>query len=122
MNPEELSYCGVDCTGCNIFKATVYGDKEALSLAVKQWQKTATEHWRMDSLDPQILNCRGCRVEGEGIFLGCWFCPIRRCCKEHGLSSCGLCSQWKTCEKLIEVFDNEPQAKENLERIDTSVN
>lgn len=117
MKPENLSYCGVDCRTCNVFKATVHGDEAARAEAVKIWVKTAQQHWGMETLDPAILNCRGCRIEGPAIFKGCSLCPIRRCAKGRNLSSCGLCPEWRDCERLSEPFESEPQARENLERM-----
>jgi len=107
---DELVYCGVDCEECNIYRAMVFG--EALSPeTVQSWQELAREHWRIDSLDPKQLNCRGCRYEGDEVFYGFRLCPTRRCCETCGLSSCGLCPEWGTCERP------EPEGRENLEKI-----
>jgi hypothetical protein len=122
VKPEAFSYCGVDCNACDVFKATVHGDAEALERAHKLWTKTAQKHWGMQTLDPAILKCKGCRCEGTEIFKGCRHCPIRRCAKGRDLSSCGLCPDWKQCERLTEVFADEPQARPNLERIDAACN
>ena len=112
----EHSFSGVDCTKCDIRKATLYGDKEALQRAVKLWTPTAQEHWGMQTLDPVILKCRGCRVEGgEDIFKGCRHCPIRGCAKAKGLVSCGLCPEWRECGKLSGILAKYSEAKGNLE-------
>ena len=29
VNPEDFSYCGVNCNACDVFKGTVHGDQEA---------------------------------------------------------------------------------------------
>jgi hypothetical protein len=108
---DELAYCGVDCEECNIYRAMVFG--EALKPeTVKTWQEDASKYWRIESLSPEQLNCRGCRYEGEDVFYGFRLCPTRNCCKTRGFSSCGLCPEWKTCEWL-----DGPGGKENLERI-----
>ncbi len=118
--PEEFGYCGVNCSDCDIFKATVHGDAEALQRAHKRWTKTAQEHWGMQTLDPAILKCRGCRTEGADIFKGCRHCPMRRCAKSRNLPSCGLCQEWKTCKQLGYVLAVEPAARATLERIEVS--
>ena len=108
---EELAYCGIDCEECHIYRAMMFG--EALNPeTVKTWQEHTQEYWKVESLDPKQINCRGCRYEGEDVFYGFRLCPLRNCCKTRGLSSCGLCSEWKTCEWL-----DGPGGKENLERI-----
>jgi len=115
VDPEQLSYCGFDCKGCGVFKVTVHGDEEALQEVLPLWEKTAQTHWGMEKLDPAILRCTGCRVEGDDIFRGCRDCPIRRCCREKGLTSCALCPDWRECTRLAELFRNEPQARDNLD-------
>lgn len=109
---DELGYCGTDCEECNIYRAMMFG--EALKPeTIKTWQEHAIEYWGIDSLDPEQMNCRGCRYEGEDVFPGFRTCPVRGCCKIRGLSSCGLCSEWKKCKwEVVEEY------RENLERID----
>lgn len=117
VTPQDLSYCGLACNACDVFMATQYGDAEALQRALKLWTNTAQQHWGMQTLDPAILRCKGCRTEGAAIFKGCRHCPIRRCAKGRDLASCGLCSAWKGCERLGSVLADEPQARHSLERI-----
>lgn len=111
----EHSFCGHDCRSCDIRKATLHGDKEALQRAHDLWKETAREHWGMQTLDPAILKCTGCRTEGPEIFKGCQLCPIRGCVKSKGLISCGLCSEWRKCDKLSGILAKYSEAKGNLE-------
>jgi hypothetical protein len=106
---EELAPCGVDCTLCNVFRATA-GLEELKQKTMDSFAELARVHWGMDSLDPALLKCRGCRHEAEGKLLGGPLCPIRRCSKEHGLASCGLCSEAKACDWL------EEEGRKNLKR------
>lgn len=108
---EELSYCGYDCEECNIYRAMVYGE-ELKPETIQRWQEDARKYWGIESLDPKLLNCRGCRYEGEDKFDAFRMCPIRGCCKKHRLSSCGYCPDLKMCE-LHDV----PEGRENLENI-----
>jgi hypothetical protein len=117
VKPEDVAYCGVDCGACDVLKATVHGDAEALRRAHVLWAKTAQQHWGMKTLDPAILKCQGCRTEGEGIFRGCRLCPMRRCVKGKGLTSCGLCPGWEGCERLGHILADYPEARGNLERV-----
>ena len=116
LRREDFSYCGVDCSSCDVLRATVHGDRQARTRAAKLFGKTAQEHWGMKTLDPMILDCGGCRVtkvqhKGHGR------CPIRPCARKRGLSSCGLCPEWRKCERLSGVFADEPRARSNLQRI-----
>jgi hypothetical protein len=121
VDAEAYSYCGVDCTVCDVFKATVHGDQEARLRAAKLWTKTAQEHWGMETLDPNILNCTGCRT-GDVQHSGYGRCPIPPCARKRRLTSCGHCPEWRECERLSGVFRDEPEAKRNLERIANASN
>ena len=118
--PEDFGHCGVDCRGCDVLKATLHGDEEARRRAHKLWEKTAQQHWGMKTLDPAILKCKGCRTEGGEVFRGSKLCRIRRCCRQRGLASCGLCHEWRDCERLRALFADEPRARQNLEKIAAS--
>jgi len=120
VRPEDFSYCGIDCGTCDVFKATVHGDADALKRAHQRWTKTAQQHWGMSTLDPAILKCTGCRTEGENIFKGCRHCPIRRCAKDRRLASCGLCPEWTECKRLSGLLADEPQARRHLEQVAAS--
>ena len=116
LKPESFSYCGMDCSSCDVFKATVHGDHNARMRAAKLFAKTAREHWGMAALDPAILDCRGCRAEGVQ-HKGYGHCPIRPCARKRSLASCGLCPEWKGCERLSGVFADAPGARGNLRQI-----
>jgi hypothetical protein len=122
LRPQDLSYCGVDCKQCDVFKATAYGDQEARTRAHKVWEPTAQQHWGMTTLNPAILDCTGCRVEGYVKHKGHGRCAIQRCAKQRNLSSCGLCSEWRECERLGYVFKDDPQARQNLDIISQRAN
>jgi hypothetical protein len=116
VRPESYSYCGINCNSCDVLKATVHGQKEARMRAAKLFAKTAREHWGMEILDPMILDCLGCRAGGVQ-HKGYGRCPIRPCAEKRGLASCGLCSDWRECERLSGVFADTPEARNNLEKI-----
>lgn len=116
VNPEDFSYCGINCKSCDVYKATVHGDQEARLRAAKVWTKTAQEHWGMKTLDPNILNCAGCRTT-EVKHGGHGRCPILPCARKRGLASCGLCPEWRQCDRLSGLLQDEPKARKNLEAI-----
>ena len=121
IRPEDLSYCGLDCKSCDSYKATVYGDQEARMRAVKSWTPVAKEHWGLDTLDPNIIDCTGCRTPGPK-HKGYGWCPTRACAQERNLSSCGLCPEWQTCDRLLESVGDSAEARANLEVIAQSSN
>ena len=120
IRPEDLTYCGLDCNSCDVYKATVHGDQEARMRAVESWTPVAQEHWGIDTLDPSIIDCTGCRT-GKASFKGYGWCPTRACAQERNLSSCGLCNEWQTCDHLSESVGESSEARANLEMISQSV-
>jgi hypothetical protein len=108
---DELNYCGLDCEGCDIHRSTVLG--EALSPGTfKRWQDDFKNFWHIELTSPEQLKCRGCRSNEEDEFFGFKLCPIRNCCIKRGLSSCGICPEFKTCKQ-----HDIKEGRENLERI-----
>ena len=93
---KELGYCGVDCEECSIYRAMVYGE-ELKPEVIKRWQEDFKKYHGIESAEPQQLNCRGCRYEGEDVFYAFKQCPIRGCCNKRELDSCDLCPDLKTC-------------------------
>ena len=121
INPEDLTYCGLDCEKCDVHKATIHGDEKARMRAVESWTPVAQEHWGLDTLDPSIIECMGCR-SGQASFKGYGWCPTRACAQEKGLLSCGLCPEWQTCDYLAGSMGDSVEARSNLEAISESVN
>jgi hypothetical protein len=42
-------------------------------------------------------------------------CEIRKCAVAKGLETCGECAEKDTCPKVGAIWQNNPQAKKNLE-------
>ncbi len=116
VRPEDYSTCGLDCRQCDVYAATVHGDQAARLRAAKLFEPTAREHWGLATLDPLILDCRGCR-SGCVQHQGYGRCPIPGCAQSRGLVSCGQCGEWTTCPKVGGVLADEPQARANLQAI-----
>lgn len=111
---DELNYCGLDCEGCDIYHSTVLG--KALNPEVfERWQKDFKKFWQIELTSPGQLKCRGCRSDMEDEFFGFKLCPIRNCCRKRGLSSCGLCPDFKTCKQ-----HDIKEGRDNLEKITAS--
>jgi len=107
---EELGYCGTDCGTCSIYRSVHLG--EALPAAtLRRWREDAKQFWNIDNLEAEQLNCRGCRDDNKEAFFVFTLCPIRACARERKVSSCGYCTNWKTCERL-----DMPEYKANLEK------
>lgn len=99
-----MAYCGVDCAGCHVFQATRSNDDALRAKCAEGWAEAAQQHWGRSSLKPEEMNCRGCRHDGDEMFIGCRKCPIRKCCKDRGLAHCGLCDELSTCQRIANLF------------------
>ena len=116
-----LGYCGVECSKCPAYIATINNDDELRrSYAAQQ-----SEFYGMEIL-PERINCVGCLEDGEHLGY-CSMCEIRRCCRERGLETCAECNDY-VCEELEKVYtvmsevfgkaqDGVAEAKINLEKI-----
>ena len=113
MAEELRAPCGVDCSECDILKATQTDDDQIRAKCLDSWREIANEHWRID-LKLEDLNCKGCIQSGEVIFSP-KYCPMANCAKKKGYSSCIRCSSWQTCDWLQGFLADNPEAQQYLE-------
>ena len=116
-----LGYCGVECSKCTAYIATINNDDELR----RRYAAEQSEFFGMEIL-PEQINCVGCLE--DGVHLGyCSMCEIRRCCRERGFKTCAECSEY-VCEDLKRVYmvmsevfgkvqDGVAEAKINLDKI-----
>jgi hypothetical protein len=119
MEAMRLAYCGLNCTECPVFIATVNNDTELKQRTADEWGKLYAEYIGKKELAVADMNCQGCQSTSDIRFIGCENCPIRKCSKGKNLVSCADCTEYEVCEMLKGFFSSAPQAKENLERIRT---
>ncbi|MBD3284860.1 DUF3795 domain-containing protein [candidate division WOR-3 bacterium] len=112
MAEELRGTCGVDCTKCDVYHATLTDDDKLRTKCLPAWQKTAKEHWGKE-LTLADINCKGCIGTEEAIFSPT-YCPMPRCAKKRGFTSCGQCPDWKTCGWLSMLHADCPEAREYL--------
>lgn len=111
-----IAYCGLDCTTCLIFKATLETDKSQKKKLREKIQKICNEEYDMHLQLEDITDCDGCNANSGWLFSGCSQCEIRKCVIAKELKSCAYCEEY-ACEKLREFFTTDPEAKKNLEKI-----
>ena len=86
-----VCWCGIDCTRCRIFRATIENDDEI--------RKVVKEYYKAIGYDIEIkdLYCLGCR--SDDIMPECSGCPYMKCGKEKGVKHCYECGEYP-CESL----------------------
>ena len=106
-----IAYCGLDCTKCDAYLATVNDDNELREKTAKLW----SELNHVEIL-PEHINCEGCRVDGVKTVFCDSLCPIRQCGLGKAVETCGDCGELETCEKVKMIIGNNPDALRNLKQ------
>jgi len=86
-----VCYCGIDCTRCRTFRATINNDNEMRELVKTYYEEIGS------IIEVKDLNCLGCR--SDKMLSACAGCPYMKCGKEKGLKRCDECSEYP-CESL----------------------
>jgi hypothetical protein len=110
---EKIACCGLNCLACPAFIATQKDDYEEIKKVAELWSNEKM------SFKPEEIYCFGCKSV-EKNFIWCSECPTRKCCSEKELENCAYCDDY-FCENLKQTFDNDPSAKERLDKIRKNV-
>jgi len=86
-----VCYCGIDCTRCRTFHATINNDNEMRELIKAYYEEIGS------IIEVKNLNCLGCC--SDEMLSACAGCPYMKCGKEKGLKRCDECSEYP-CESL----------------------
>ena len=80
---EGIAYCGLDCSGCEAYLATLARDDDKRAEVAKAWSARYNADIR-----PEQINCDGCRAEGRKFFYCAWMCELRKCGVQRGVENC----------------------------------
>jgi len=108
---KMIAYCGLVCTECPAFIATLENDDAKRKKVAEMWSK----QYKM-AVKPEDINCDGCKLEGKRLIGYCNICEIRKCGKQKQVVNCAYCDDY-ACEKLTKFLNMAPQAKASLEKI-----
>lgn len=108
---EMIGCCGLNCEKCDAYIATIHDDQALREKTAKLWAKLNNA-----PILPEHINCEGCRANGAKTVFCESLCEIRKCALQKGVSTCGDCSELKTCPTARAVFENNPSALENLKK------
>jgi len=102
--------CGMDCSACPAYMATVKNDDGERTQVAAMWSKMFNA-----VIQPSDINCDGCLSGSERLFGHCRECAVRLCGLEKNLNSCAECGSY-SCGKLEPLLSKlPPSARENLE-------
>jgi hypothetical protein len=116
---EHVSYCGIMCDGCPVYWATRETDSKKKRIMRAEIARICNEQYKQDVGADDIADCDGCKADGR-LYTGCLNCEIRNCAREKELINCAHCNDY-ACEKLLNFFSTDPQAKIILDIIRSTV-
>lgn len=109
---RTIAICGLDCEKCDAYIATKNDDRGLRERTAKLWAELNNA-----PILPEHINCDGCRTDGRKTVFCDRLCQIRQCALGKGFATCGECSEKDTCPKVGAIWQNNPQARKNLESI-----
>lgn len=107
---KMMAYCGLLCSECPAYIATVNNDAVLREKTAAEWSKNFKADIKADD-----INCLGCKSQGT-VFSHCNICEIRACSKDNQLNNCAECVNYG-CGKLETVLQYVPEARERLEKL-----
>ena len=107
-----IAICGLDCEKCDAYIATKNDDQALREKTAKLWSELNNA-----PILPEHINCDGCRMNGRKTVFCDRLCPVRQCALSKGFETCGECPEKDTCPKVGAIWQNNPNAKNNLESI-----
>ncbi|MDK2951728.1 MAG: hypothetical protein PWQ77_1393 [Kosmotogales bacterium] len=107
---NRVSYCGLLCSECEIYKASIENDSALKEKLAKEFD---SEDFHLEKKD---ILCFGCSGNEEEIFKFCDVCEIRKCGIKREIVNCGQCEEYY-CELLNKPFQMNPENKKILDKI-----
>ena len=116
MMDDMIAYCGINCSKCPTFIATLNDSNSERKDVAEKWSKEFNV-----SIKPEDINCDGCLATTERIFNYCKVCNIRKCGTKREVKNCAYCEDY-ACEKLNKFHERAaPEVKQTLEEIKNSL-
>ena len=106
-----IAHCGLDCTKCYAYIATINNDDKLRESVAKSWSELNGVE-----ITPEMINCEGCRVDGVKTPFCDSLCEIRQCALTKQFETCGNCDELLSCAKVDMIIGNNKEARERLEK------
>lgn len=96
---EGIAFCGLDCSKCDAYRATVRNDDALRAEVAARWK-----------MKPEQIDCLGCKSE-KALF----DCTLKRCAKKRGIPTCAHCPDFPACKD--EQWRRFPELRETAARL-----
>ena len=106
---KMIGYCGIDCSRCDVYIATINNDDELRAKTAEKWSEL-----NRVTITPDMLNCVGCRCDGVKTYFCSDMCEIRKCAEAREYVSCCSCGEAPTCKKLSMIITDNEEARKNV--------
>ncbi len=112
---EIVGVCGLVCSDCPAYIATVEDDASRRHATAKLWSE---QYGAKISADD--INCLGCHAPDDSVFSHPLTCAIRLCGRKKGVETCAHCDDYP-CKIIEEFFEVVPDARATLDAIRDSL-
>lgn len=105
LNKQKMiAYCGLDCSMCEAYLATINNDEALRQIVSEKWSKLNN-----CLITKEMINCYGCKSDKPKTYFCEMMCEIRRCAINKNIEKCNKCSEKINCQKIIDF-----ESKNNL--------
>lgn len=104
-----IAYCGIDCSKCEGYLATLSGKEEELIKVAQAWSEKF-----QTSVMPEDVICDGCKADERKSRHCKNTCEIRPCCIGKRLKACINCDNFPCADECF-IIQQVPDAKKNME-------
>ena len=108
----NIAYCGLDCTKCDAYIATLSNDNVLRKKTAKLWSEMNNA-----PITAEMISCRGRRENGIKTTYCESMCQIWQCALQKKTSTCAECSLIEMCETVKPVLANSAEAQENIKML-----
>ena len=96
---ETIAFCGLDCSKCDAYLATIRGDDALRAEVAARWH-----------MKPEQVECLGCK-SSKALFS----CTLKQCATRRGLPTCAHCPDFQACTD--EQWTRYPKLRETATRM-----
>ncbi|PKQ62230.1 hypothetical protein BZG02_13000 [Labilibaculum filiforme] len=112
MRKERIAYCGVNCSNCPAYVATLKGQENVRIKIAALWSDKENQY------DACEISCKGCHEPWGKKFRHCAECKVRACARKKLIATCAECSEYP-CNQLKELLEtlNNKIVRANLDEL-----